>query len=288
MLNYKHLSTKRLITAILLIFCTLSCKYGQGSDKRVEHLTNTTSNQIYTKCNPAIRKIIDSYSDRSKLYLFHFGSMTCAPCLHKFELFKRTERHSDQYCQVILILLEDDKKEFENRFNLSEHGMDIFIYKEKGITIEDLKAIGATYYPCSILYDGRGGYITNDEKSISRMIFSYKLGCMATTLKYDPKDYNAHLDWGQRLLSLHQYDDAIAEFELCKQISPDKSDAPIQLSSLYFRTGKYEKALEEIELIIPKTSEEIQMSLKNYLEIMKKEVARIEESIKKEDKSHEQ
>jgi hypothetical protein len=227
-----------------------------------------------TFVNNTIEKIIDSYSDSSKLYLFHFGSMTCAPCLKEFESFKRTESHSNPYLQVILILLEDDKKEFEKRFNLSEHGMDVFTYKEKGINIEDLKAIGVTEgIPCSRLYDGRGGYITKDKMMMSRIIFSYKLGCMATTLKYNPKDYNAHLEWGMRLLSLHQYEDAIAEFELCKKIRPDNHDAPIQLSSLYFRTGRYKNALEEIELIIPKTSGDVQISLKNYLEVMKKEVA---------------
>jgi tetratricopeptide (TPR) repeat protein len=204
--------------------------------------------------------------------------MACAPCLKEFESFKKTESHSNPYLQVILILLEDDKKEFEKRFNLSEHGMDVFTYKEKGITIEDLKAMGISEgIPCSKLYDGRGGHVTNDKMLMSSIIFSYKLGCIATTLKYNPKDYDAHLEWGMRLLSLSRYDDAIAEFELCKKIRPANPDAPIQLSSLYFRTGKYEKALEEIELIIPKTTGQKQMSLKNYLEVMKKEVARINE-----------
>jgi tetratricopeptide (TPR) repeat protein len=275
--------TKFLIVTIqILLLCVLSCGYGRGLDKRIESKTNIAHRQRGTSNNPVIKKIIDSYSDSSKLYLFHFGAMSCAPCLKMFESFKETSSHSDPYHQVILILLADDKKDFEKRFNLSEHGIDVFTYKEKGITEEDLMAIGVSNgIPCSRLYDGRGGHITNDIALMSGIISNYKLGCMATTLKYNPKDYNAHFEWGMRLLSLSRYDDAIAEFELCKKIRPDNPDAPVQLSSLYFQIGKYEKALEELKLIIPQTSGEVQISLKNHLEVMKREVVCIEESIKK-------
>jgi len=282
---------KKILLSILIIFLTAMAlaldesepvfKHEQG-EVEIEGEVFGHDNLKETFVNNTIKEIIDSYSDNSKLYLFHFGSMTCAPCLKEFESFKRTESHSNPYLQVILILLEDDKKEFEKRFNLSKHGMDVFTYKEKRITIEDLKSMGISEgIPCSKLYDGRGGHITNDKMLMSKIIFSYKLGCIATTLKYNPNDYDAHLEWGQRLLSLSQYDDAIAEFELCKNIKPDNPDAPTQLSSLYFRTGKYEKALEEIKLIIPKTTGEVQISLKNYLEVMKKEIEKIEKVKKK-------
>lgn len=281
MLNYECFSKKFLIATILpvLLLCILLCGYVWGyGDKMLKPETNTTCNQLYAS-TLAIQKIIDSYSDRSKLYLFHFGSMACKPCLEKVELFKQTKYHSDQYQQVILILLDDDKKEFEERFNLSEHKIDVFTYKEKGLTMEILKTIGVSDgIPCSRLYDGRGGYITSDTALINRIIFGYKLGCMVTTLKYNPNNYNAHMEWGMRLLSLSRHDDAIAEFELCKQIKPDDPNASVQLSSLYFQVGKYEKVLEEIELIISITSGETRTSL----EVLKKEVDRIKESIKEQ------
>jgi hypothetical protein len=52
------------------------------------------------------------------------------------------------------------------------------------------------------------------------------------------------------------------------------------LASLYFQSGRYEKAIEEIELMIPKTSGEARASLEGYLEIMKKEVEGNQERIR--------
>ncbi|MBN2182077.1 MAG: tetratricopeptide repeat protein [Sedimentisphaerales bacterium] len=233
-------------TVSVLVICFVSC--GWGRNKSEESKTSTS------KSNLIIKKIIDTYNNNDKLYLFHFGSMSCAPCIHEFESFKEGSG-SDKYHQVIVILLDDDKNEFNKRFDFSKFGIDVLCYNEKGFSVEDVRELGEGLIGFSLLYDSTGEYLTNNEEKMNNYLVGYKLGFITAQLKYNPNDFNAHLEWGQLMDSRGRYNEAIAELELCKELKPDHFEVRFLLSTVYFRAGMFEKAIEELEPIIPKTSE---------------------------------
>ncbi|MBN1973672.1 MAG: tetratricopeptide repeat protein, partial [Sedimentisphaerales bacterium] len=69
----------------------------------------------------------------------------------------------------------------------------------------------------------------------------------------------------------------IAEYELCKKLNPDHIEARFLFSTVYFRAGMLEKAIEELEPIIPKASDSMKETFttvlneyKRFLEVSQK------------------
>ncbi len=259
----RYLFATLMITTTIALFLIFEFVLS-GHSYSEESSNGIAYNQKNNMNSPVIKKIIDSYNNSDKLYLFHFGSMTCAPCVHEFENYNESSG-SDQFRQVIVILLEDDKIEFNKRFDFSKFGIDVLCYKEKGFTNEEVIKLGNKNVGFSLLYDGTGQYLTNDEETMNNYLYGYKLGFLTAQLKYNPKDFNAHFEWAQLMDSRGRYNEAIAEFKLCKELNPDHIEARFLLSTVYYRAGIFEKAIEEIESIIPKAPDQMRSTFNTVL-----------------------
>jgi tetratricopeptide (TPR) repeat protein len=72
----------------------------------------------------------------------------------------------------------------------------------------------------------------------------------------DSMDASLHFDLAMIYMDSKEYTDALAEFKKARQLEPNYPNVNYQIGKLYFYAGKYEQAVQELEIAIKRSQRE--------------------------------